>query len=92
MKMNYTLNVFVDVLETVSILLVVDIWTVEMSTDEGKYSKKKTVYSLVARGYIFRPTLYCYKTLCLIHDQDGDFLKISISNLNTCHIVFAEFR
>ena len=44
MKMNYTLNVFVDVLETVSILLVVDIWTVEMSTDEGKYSKKKRQY------------------------------------------------
>ena len=58
MKMNYTLNVFVDVLETVSILSVVDIWTVEMSTDEGKYSKKNdSIFTSCKRIHIQTYTL-----------------------------------
>ena len=45
------LHKLVDVLENVSIVLVADIWTVEMSIDEGKYSSKTTVYSPVWIGY-----------------------------------------
>ena len=37
----WSLNVLVDGLETVSILLVVDIWTVEMSIEEGTYSSNR---------------------------------------------------
>ena len=34
----WLLSKLVDVLENVSIVLVADIWTVEMSINEGKYS------------------------------------------------------
>ena len=47
----------VDILETVSQLIVADMSTDEWSIDtEGKYSLNTTVYSPVVGSYMFNPT------------------------------------
>ena len=58
----------VDVLQNVSIVLVSDIWTIEMSIDEGKYSSKTTDIHQFELDIKLNPHDW-HKTLCLNQDE-----------------------